>query len=663
MTGLVSLGPTRSVRRMADEADYSKAFAQTVLGAAAAGNTEDALKLYDQGVAEFGPGFRDTYYTLRDQAAAADEKFGPSENRGPLQKVESIPTSVVTPKEGTRLASGLRSLDKPAVEDNVPADYVAEPDQPFVPRQDRTSLPVIRDRSAVDAGQGVDLDRALTDKDYRESIIPTPDQPRALPRDTTQLPIMRPDRNEANTSGSQAFRGSAKEEAVARGVSLEQVEAERAAELEAARLVDAPPAPAPAPTSPIAAAAATMPPEAAPSGLPAPDMTGGYGAGALSGLPVPAEADPSFSFRTSQTTQGSGGVPRTIRPIVAPRGSGGLASMAGAPPAPAPAPAPAPEAPPAPPVAAPAPAAPAAAAAAPTEAGDNNRYWEALIQAGLGTMASQNSSALGAIGEGGMAGVQQLGQIRKEMRDEKRDKAETAYREGSLANQRENTAVAREGIASQDRRAAESIQAQKDIQRESIASQERLLNQKLANDLTVQGMQINSQYDLLNARAGIEAQLQDRKADLERQGLQWKREDTFKFGREHGLSDETTALIALGITPSKADKPNPMGEKETTLAFDLAAGSILGEGATGNQLLDLIPTPAVKAEVLSAVSNRSDASGGAAAALQVLRKNNIVPTDNSTWGGIFGTTPGLKQVQPAGGASFTYVPGKGAVPK
>lgn len=276
-------------------------------------------------------------------------------------------------------------------------------------------------------------------------------------------------------------------------------------------------------------------------------------------------------------------------------------------------------------------------------------------------MASQNSSALGAIGEGGMQGVAQLGQIRKGIRDEKRDKAEAAYREGSLANQRDSTQVAREGIASQDRRQSQEIEGRMALQRESNASQERLLNQKLANDLQVQGMRINSEYDLLGARASIEMQMQERKAELERQGLQWKREDVFKFATDKGLSNDTAAMIATGLTPSKADKPSPMGEKETVLALDLAAGSILGEGATGNQLLDLIPSPTIKAEVLSEVSKRSDPSGGGAAALHVLRKNNIVPTDNSTFGGLFGSTPGLQQVQAP--ARLTYVPGKGAVPQ
>lgn len=703
MTGLMSLGHTRNLRNQTSESGPGDPalFASTVLDTAIAGKTEAALKLYDQGVATFGPGFTETYNAMRDQRDAADKQTIKPEP-GVLSKVASWVGNNVKIGEGAvdtntpddtgykmtlngmpRTASrdsGLLSLGGfpstkrgAAVDDNVPAASTDLPDE----------LPYTKNPEWK--ATTVDMKRALSDPAYRESIIPTPDQPYVNPLPTTgaEMPIVRPDRHEVNTAAGQRFRGSAEEEAVARGVPLEQVEAERAADLAAARAADAP-----AVTSPAAAAAPTEPPAAPPaaaappaeSGLPpAPDMTGGYGAGALSGLPAPApaptEPDPTFSFRTSQTGQTDGGLPRTIRPVVAPRNSGGLASMAGPAPSPAPAPAPAPgpaaSGPPTPltPPPAAAPAAPPPEAPAEEPAGDDkNRYWEALIQAGLGTMASQNSTFLGAIGEGGMQGVKQLGEIRKQMREEKRDASDAAYRKGSLANQREGIQVQREGIASTDRRAAEEIQARKDLQTQELANRNALLDKQLSNTIRLKGMEVQSQYDLLNARADIESQLLVRKEELERQGKQFQRQDAFEYlhSNPNGpqLPKESAGIMAAGFAPPKDTEKvrSPMGEKETAQAFDLAAGTILGEGYTGQQLLDQLP-PQVKGEVLSEASKRDDPSGAAAAVIGVLKKNNIVPKDTSALGGLFGKEMTLTQTQPKAPPRLTYVPGKGAVPQ
>lgn len=152
----------------------------------------------------------------------------------------------------------------------------------------------------------VELERAAPGSAYRESIIPTPGQPVVVP-DAPQIPVLRPDRNESNTRIAQASRGSATEEAVARGVPVEQVEAERAKDLKDAQAADA--ARNPVPTS--AAAAAAVPP--APPAEPAPASTGVI---TSPGAPVPGGDTTASS--TGVVTPGGAPAPAASRSVPVP---------------------------------------------------------------------------------------------------------------------------------------------------------------------------------------------------------------------------------------------------------------------------------------------------------------------------------------------------------
>jgi hypothetical protein len=215
MTGLATLteAPAYAARGGGGGARPTdpSSLAARALNAAMGDDRETALKLYDYGMENYGTAFVTAYNGLRDSRELGEAGVTPSRPGVLKQVIDTL-----------KVGDGNAPVELP---DELP--FAKTPDRPQV-------------QGPPWQTNGVELERATPGSAYRESIIPTPGQPIVVP-DAPRIPVVRPDRNEASTLRGQAFRGSAAEEAVARGVPPAQVEAERAHETEAARAADAGP--------------------------------------------------------------------------------------------------------------------------------------------------------------------------------------------------------------------------------------------------------------------------------------------------------------------------------------------------------------------------------------------------------------------------------------
>jgi hypothetical protein len=561
---------------------------------------------------------------------------------------------------------------------------------------------------------GVDLERALKDPAYRESIIPTPPQPyvNPLPPGDTRLPILRPDRNENNTRIQQALRGSPKEEAVARNVPLPQVEAERAEELKQAREADAdtPAATPPAPPAPDAIPAPA--PAPAPEAVPDPANTGlrsvgkkrWSAAGTSAGVQFfdkQVETSPRRTPYPDQGTDRMGGRykdkngkwvgtfydpplgPQVIpyepgapppppdvttvpvnapgpapnlpgdRPMAADPASGGLASVVQLPAQDVPMrPTPQPAQDPEPGSVRPLPAAATAVAnSAPDmrepqiEEGFMSKpdIWSFLTSAGLGAMASGAPSGLQAAGIGGKVGLDQLGALRKDSRERAKTLADAQF-------QRERVRLGYHSEDAANRRASDQNKTSIEVAN---------INNTGAN--TRQGSQ--QAHDA--QQSVLASTLRRSEADyanyLKQNDLKDSLETKKQFYKASGHSDTTASTLAGGFAPS-TDKHSPMGKDEVNASFDIAATTLFGGDATGDQLKAMIGTlpPKVASEVLTSISGAEDSSGGAAALIAALEKHGIKIGKDTPWytGGFTDSNsltaprtqrPTAKTTPPAGG--------------
>jgi hypothetical protein len=524
---------------------------------------------------------------------------------------------------------------------------------------------------------GVDLDRALRDPPYRESIIPTPDQPfvNPLPPGDTRLPILRPDRNENNTRIAQALRGTPKEEAVARNVPLKQVEAEREQELQQAREADAP-----APASPAATPAPAPVPEAVPEAVPDPANAGlrsvGRGrtaAGTSAGVQFfdkQVETTPRRTPYPDQGTDRMGGRykdkngkwvgtfydpplgPQVIpyepgapppppdvttvpvnapgpnlpgnRPNAAAPDSRGLASVVQLPGVDVPMrPTPQPAQDPEPGSVRPLPsAATAVANSAPDmsepkiEEGFMSKpdIWSFLTSAGLGAMASGAPSGLQAAGIGGKAGLDQLGALRKDSRERAKVLADAQF-------QRERVRLGYHSEDAANKRSDDQNQTTRDV----AGMQQQGANTRQESQ---QGHELQ--------KSVLDSQLKRSEADygewLKLKGLKDGLETRKQFYKDSGHSDSTASTLAGGFAPD-TDKHSPMGKDEVDASFDIAATTLFGDETTGNQLKAFIGTlpPKVASDVLGAVSGAEDSGGGAAALIAALEKHGITIDKDAPW--------------------------------
>lgn len=292
--------------------------------------------------------------------------------------------------------------------------------------------------------------------------------------------------------------------------------------------------------------------------------------------------------------------------------------------------------------------------------------WSFLTSAGLGMMSSQSPDFLGAVGAGGTAGINQLGVLRKDQRERAKNLADARF-------QKDRIAVSREAEVGQNQRTDRTIASQERINERNNQGLDR--RQQTGIGAEQQNLQTRLQFERDQAERNSQLKITEAEyADRIRDGnLKDDPETKFNFFKSKGHSDEDASRMAGGFSPptERTDKMSPMGEKEVAQSLDIAAGTLLGEGATGNQLLAQLP-PAVASDVLKALSTQQDSGGGARAVLDTLRKHGITVKDGSFFGGIFGKEPYLAapKMAPApaetgggGGGGYVYVPGKGVVPK
>src|SRR5690349_1428441 len=788
-------GPSDDVRTLASRA----------LNAAQEDDQKTALELYDYGLQKHGNAFLETFNTLKHDREVADSTRN------------TVPTSAVSPTEGQRLASGLRSLNPPQPvpvptdaaeklpvvrpeslvkigdaagystatppptgykmtlsglprpgtqagrddqENPVPAGElppgsVPSPDQPVVPPLSTDGpLPVVRPESLVKIGDaagyptgtppptgyemtlhgmphtaggkggiagaggfpgsaagrddqeanppglprevqgppwqpsGVEMERALRDPTYRRSIIPEPDQPVVVPG-APQIPVVRPDRNESNVRIKQALRGSPQEEAVARGVPLEQVETERAAEMEEARTADA--ARNPPTTAPAAPPATTPPATTAPTTAGLRSVPGGRtAAGTAEGTqrlddPDVATRGPTVSpdgtvtlpedtvtvvkktglpARTvggsttvTPTTRAGVGSTGTPKPAVADPGSGGVSStvtphipLTQMPDAPA------------------------------VDTGTNNNppitidegfmgkpdIWSFLTSAGLGAMASGSTSFLGAIGAGGKAGIDQLSVLRKEQRERAKALADAEF-------QRERIKLGYRQEAGQDRRTTQQVQSNEKIAEYQQGGMDRRQGKEIGatrENLIIRNEHERQQAERASELKKLEADYADHIKD---QNLKDDMETRHKFAKDHGASDEDANYFAFGHTPP-ADRRvpfSPMGEKESAAAYEGLAGTVLGQGRTFDEINSKL-APDHRIELQQEMAKGQSVPDAIARGQAVLKKYGYTTKDNSWLGGLMGEHLDLvaPRTPPAGAAgggsstgSYVWVPGKGVVAK
>lgn len=696
-TGLSSMGPLGTVRDVADDprASGPLKFATSAFAAAQNNDTDTALKLYDAGLDRYGSAFAATFDSVKN---AGQDRAGSAKTGQP------IPTTVVQPSDGLGSVAG-GGPGPWSRFGNWVADNVKVGGPPVPPDKTDTGYRMRGEalEYAVDPentrGGWLGMGGFPRSPDVQGPPAATPgpvqgppSAPPSLPRNADEAVAQM--LGETRQAESQYRADRAAEEGARRTKALDVATGDARALIDEngyspeAAFAEAMKQPAAAGSIdpnelrsrlglPPVAAASTSAGLGSLNNLPGPSRTG---AGTAEGRifydspdvartararieagdepdPAPGDAgtDPPVGRRVvavGPIEPRGRGLPRLDRSVVAPRGTDGLATFA------APAPAvtnakPGTQADGPPVRLTPEPAVKNAEAA---PAGDDrSAWWEALMTAGLGTLASDSPTALGAIGTGGLAGVKRLGEIRKEQREERADQALAKYRDQSID-------VQNRAIESQDRRAGEAIASNERLQAQRLGAEQGFLNQRLAHDASLQGMRINSEYDLAEFRGSLEAMLQERRIELERQGKQDDFLGRYQFlKKQGGLSDNTAALAAVGFGPTKGDKPSPMGDKETMLSLDLAAQSLLGEGYTGQDLLTKLPPPALE-QVLAGLGKQESPAAGSKAIVEAIRGAGLYPK-NTGW--IFNNmqlVPGQAPGQPAPGAgSYKYVPGQGLV--
>jgi hypothetical protein len=749
MTGISTLPEVASLRAARGGGGGPRpgdpsALAARALSAARGDDKETAAKLFDYGLENYGPSFAATYNALRDQQELQDAANTPSKP-GVLKQV------------ATAAVDNIKVGDDAGYSTEVPATGFEMKPLSGLPRTEGGKGGIFGAGGLPDAGglprspqeQGppwqtnrFEPERAKTDSTYRESIKPTPDQLIVVP-DAPQIPFMRPDRDTNWTRLGQTLKGSADSEAIARDVPVEQVVAERAADLKAAEDADAarkgsavppvpaePPAPpaspeptasstgmitppvAPVPTSnlppvdqnavpaqnlpPVDPNAVPVPnlPPVDPNAVPAPRRYGLQRDGSYIDYPPGNEVEPPENTvtvvkktgerpraagdpdpRTGTGTSGSSvrnvGPPRQV---VSPPGSPGLASLV------------TPTAPPGGGAVVPA-ATPEAAAADPAAAapergsadfmGDPN-IWSFLVSAGLGAMASDSPTALGGIGLGGLQGLKQLGELRKEKRERLADKDLAAYRKSSIDVSREqnantvnianqSNALGRDRLTSDTEHNKKSIEvqtysidSQNQRSQDQIASSEREaelnrqsagqnLNTQIQANLALKGLDIKGTRDLMIERAGIELRMSEFKQSMENQGKVVQREDLYNFlvtdPKGPQLEPKIAGTMVAGFGPQKPDALKPLGDKEVSLANTNVAVSLFGEDATEAQLLALIPEK-YRAGYHAAIGSAEDPATAAARGLAFFMKHGVKANDKSTFGGYFGSDWELRIQKP-----------------
>lgn len=410
------------------------------------------------------------------------------------------------------------------------------------------------------------------------------------------------------------------------------------------------------------------------------------------GLPARLENDPRIEPgdpRYKGARKGGSGIPKPNRQFAAPPDSGGLATTV--------------QAPPPPPAVdtgtntTPSTSTTSTTVAAGPPAVDTNQppvaddsgfmgkpdIWSFLTSAGLGAMASGSPNFLGAVGAGGRAGVEQLGVLRKDQRERQKNLADAEFQKNRIKLGIYDTQHADlrndRTLKSGERNTDVTTDAANRRNTDTLRSGERNTDQTNRTHLDINTLNNAEQYrrqDSAQQHATQQAeqasQLRRTEADyadhIRDNNLRDDAETKFKFYIDHGHTPEVASRMAGGYAPPTEKTPtfSPMGEKETAQALDIAAGTIIGEGGNGQQLMAMIgklPSK-VASEVLQALNSQQAPGGGAKAVMDVLRKYGITYKD----GGWF-TDPSLSmsKTEPApappagGGSNPRYVPGQGIV--
>lgn len=271
--------------------------------------------------------------------------------------------------------------------------------------------------------------------------------------------------------------------------------------------------------------------------------------------------------------------------------------------------------------------------------------WSFLTSAGLGAMASGSTSALGAIGAGGKAGIDQLGVLRKDQRERaknladaqfQKDRIKLGYYDTQHTDQRTDRTlssqekIAREGQAGADRRSDSGNQTQLQVSREGQAGANYRSDSGNRTQLEVSRQSNAGALERTERQGEIAQQLEERRAQLVLEGKDLDRRSVYDLVIEKGGTVDEAREASLGHNPVKPDKPTPMSEKDVTLTHDMVANKLFGAGVSGSVLIEKLP-PEISIEYQRAVGSKQDAASAYAAGLTVLQKYGITGKPDGSW--------------------------------